>query len=283
MPLLRISGLEKAYAPRRSLSDRLLRRPVNRVAALTDISLSVAPHETLGLVGESGSGKTTLARSITRIVEPDAGVVELCGTNLLELSGRELAHARRRVQMVFQDPYTSLNPAMTVAAAIAEPALVHGLVRKAGARARVEQLMDQVGLPATLASRRPRELSGGQRQRVAIARSLAAEPEVLIADEAVSALDVSIQVQVLRLFARLREELGLTLILVSHQLATVAQLCDRVAIMHRGRIVEIGPTREVFADPRHQYTAALIEAHPGERGPRERRGRRSPLARSERP
>lgn len=271
-PILGIEGVRKAFV-NRSLADRLLARPGTRTLALDDVSLSVAPREALALVGESGSGKTTLAHSLVGLVKPDAGSVLLAGEEILRASREDRVGLRRRMQLVYQDPYTSLNPALPIGEAIIEPALVHRLVSREQAPARLAELLDQVGLSAGLATRRPRALSGGQRQRVAIARALAAEPEVLIADEAVSALDVSVQGQVIRLFARLQQELGLTLVFVSHQLATVAQLCERVAIMYRGRLVEIGPTSEVFAAPRHGYTATLIAAHPGGRRLRERASR----------
>ncbi|HEV7941538.1 MAG TPA: ABC transporter ATP-binding protein [Solirubrobacteraceae bacterium] len=263
-PVLKIEGLRKEFA-KRSLADLLAKRDGVRTLALDDVSLSIAPREALALVGESGSGKTTLARSLVRLVDPDAGSIEFHGSDILKCSRGDLSSIRRRIQLIYQDPYSSLNSAIKIGDAIIEPALVHHLVDKAGAASRLEELLGHVGLGPTLARRYPRALSGGQRQRVAIARALAAEPEILIADEAVSALDVSVQAQVIRLFARLRAELGLTLIFVSHQLATVAQLCERVAIMYRGQLVELGPTAEVFARPRHGYTAALIGAHPGGR------------------
>ena len=260
--ILRIEDLRLEFT-RRSLSDLLLRRPGTRTLALNDVSLLISPRQALAIVGESGSGKTTLARSIVRLVEPERGSIQFHGKDLLRASRRELPSIRRRIQLIYQDPYSSLNSAMKIGEAIIEPALVHGLIDRSQAPARLGELMDQVGLGAALAGRRPRALSGGQRQRVAIARSLAAQPEILIADEAVSALDVSVQAQVIRLFAHLQAELGLTLIFISHQLGTVAQLCERVAIMYRGTLVEAGPTAEVFATPRHGYTAALIRAHPG--------------------
>jgi peptide/nickel transport system ATP-binding protein len=260
--ILKIESLRLEFG-RRSLADRVMRRDGVHTLALDDVSLTIAPREALAIVGESGSGKTTLARSIVRLVEPDMGSIEFHEKDLLKTSRNQLPAIRRRIQLVYQDPYSSLNSAMKIGEAIIEPALVHGLIEKGQADARLRELMSQVGLGEALAERRPRALSGGQRQRVAIARALAAQPEILIADEAVSALDVSIQAQIIRLFARLQKELGLTLIFVSHQLATVAQLCERVAIMYRGRIVEIGPTTEIFSRPRHGYTAALIAANPG--------------------
>jgi oligopeptide/dipeptide ABC transporter ATP-binding protein len=268
-PLLSIEGVRKEFS-KRTLADRLAKRPGTRTLALDDVSLSIAPRDALALVGESGSGKTTLARSLVRLVDPDAGTIDFGGQDILKASRGELASIRRRIQLIYQDPYSSLNSALKIGDAIIEPALVHGLITKEQAPVRLQELMEQVGLNARLAERRPRALSGGQRQRVAIARALAAQPDVLIADEAVSALDVSVQAQVIRLFARLQAELGLTLIFVSHQLATVAQLCERVAIMYRGRLVEVGPTSEVFQRPRHGYTSALIGAHPGGRRLRDR-------------
>jgi oligopeptide/dipeptide ABC transporter ATP-binding protein len=267
--VLSIEGLRMEFV-KRSLSDRLAGRPGARTVALDDVSLAIAPRDALAIVGESGSGKTTLARSLVRLIEPDAGRIVFHGQDILQVSRREEASIRRRIQLIYQDPFTSLNPALRIGEAIIEPALVHGLLTAEQAPARLRELMDQVGLNERLADRYPRALSGGQRQRVAIARALAAQPEILIADEAVSALDVSVQAQVIKLFARLQEDLGLTLIFVSHQLATVAQLCERVAIMYRGQLVESGPTAEIFSSPRHGYTAALIKAHPGGRRLRER-------------
>jgi oligopeptide/dipeptide ABC transporter ATP-binding protein len=263
-PILEVEGLRKEYVKRGAV-DRIAKRPGMSTLALGDISLAVSPRDALAIVGESGSGKTTLAHSLVRLVRPDAGEIQFDGQDLLNASRGELNSLRRRIQLIYQDPYTSLNAALPIGEAIIEPALVHGLVEKASAGTRLEELMAQVGLNPALAERYPRALSGGQRQRVAIARALAAQPEILIADEAVSALDVSVQAQVIRLFARLQQELGLTLIFVSHQLAIVAQICERVAIMYRGSLVEIGPTAEVFAHPRHGYTSTLIRAHPGGR------------------
>ena len=262
-PIVEAVGLRVEFRPRSQWAYRAFGRGSEGTLALDDVSLSVAAQGALGIVGESGSGKSTFARSLVQLVQPDRGSVWFDGVNVLQLKGSSLAAARRKMQLIYQDPYSSLNPALTVAQAISEPALVHGLVAKADASRRVRELMGQVGLPTALQDRRPSELSGGQRQRVAIARSLSAAPDVLIADEAVSALDVSVQAQILALFADLRRDLGLTLIFVSHQLATVAQLCEQVAIMYRGRVVERGPTAEVFRRPRHGYTVALLEAHPG--------------------
>ncbi len=262
-PLLRAVGLTKRYGGTRGIVRRVMRLEVEQTLALDNVSLQVNRGESVGIVGESGSGKTTLVRSLVRLIPLDSGQVIFDGSDLSRLDTSELAQVRRRVQLIYQDPYSSLNPALSIGGAIAEPAVVHDLVSKADARSRAVELMDQVGLSPRLFDRRPRELSGGQRQRVAIARALATGPDVLLADEAVSALDVSIQAQILRLFDQLRRELGVTLVTVSHQLGTVAQLCDRVVIMHDGQVVEEGKTEVVFRAPAHSYTAELLAAQPG--------------------
>jgi oligopeptide/dipeptide ABC transporter ATP-binding protein len=261
-PLLAVSGLTRTFRTRRRARDLLLGRPAARLTAVDAVSFELGAGETLGLVGESGSGKTTLARCLIRLVEPEAGTVRYRDIDVTRADRATLRRVRRHVQMVYQDPYSSLNPRMTIADAVSEPARVHGLVDRSGAGELVAGLLDRVGLPRTVARRRPRELSGGQRQRVAIARALAVQPSVIIADEPVSALDVSIQAQILNLFAELVDELGVSLLFISHQLAVVAHVAERVAVMYLGRIVEEGPTSEVFARPRHPYTAALLAAHP---------------------
>jgi oligopeptide/dipeptide ABC transporter ATP-binding protein len=261
VPLLQLENVSKTFVPAGGMrSKRQQREPVR---ALDDVSLTVAQHETVALVGESGSGKSTLARVAMRLLTPDSGLVLLDGQDLLGMDRASLIAARRRIQMVFQDPYSSLNPQRTVGYAIAEPARVNRLVSSSEQAGYVEELLDRVGLPARLASRLPRELSGGQRQRVAIARALAVKPGMLVADEAVSALDVSVQAQILNLFETLREELDLTMLFISHQLPVVAHVADRVAVMYLGRIVEIGTPEDLFAHPAHPYTAGLIEAQPG--------------------
>jgi oligopeptide/dipeptide ABC transporter ATP-binding protein len=260
--LLQVSRLVKTYKGRQPLADRMRGKPAPTLTALDAVSLALNSNEVLGIVGESGSGKTTLARCIVRLETPDSGSVMFDGQDVLAASGAALRRIRRDVQMVYQDPYTSLNPRMSVREAISEPALVHGLIDKGETDRLVRELLDRVGLPNAAAHLRPRALSGGQRQRVAIARALALRPRILIADEAVSALDVSIQAQILNLFADLIRELGLGMIFISHQLSVIAQLSDRVAIMYLGRIVETGRTADVFAHPRHPYTAALLKAHP---------------------
>lgn len=230
--------------------------------AVDDVSLTLRKGEILGLAGGSGSGKTTLARCIIRLVEPDSGHVRLGDLDVLHAHGKQLRALRRRIQMVFQDPYASLNPRLTVGSTLVEVGRVHRRLGTTNADTFVGDLLHQVHLAGSTATRRPHELSGGQRQRVAIARALAAGPDVLIADEAVSALDVSVQAQLLNLFLDLRDEIGLSIIFVAHQLAVLAAVADRIAVMHKGRIVETGETAAVFQNPQHEYTRALIDAHP---------------------
>lgn len=268
-PLVEIEGISKSFGKRRPA------RTGDGVKAVDDVSLTIDRDETLALVGESGSGKSTLARIIVGLVEPDAGRIRFDGEDLLESSGEALKRARSRVQMVFQDPYSSLNPRLTVKRAIAEPALVHGLIDKGEEAQFVRQMLERVRLSSGSADKLPRELSGGQRQRVAIGRALAVKPELLIADEAISALDVSVQAQILNLFENLRSELGLTMLFISHQLPVVSHIADRVAVMYLGRIVETGEPETLFARPAHPYTAGLIAAQPGRR--RRRRGSRPPM------
>jgi ABC-type glutathione transport system ATPase component len=260
--ILRVQGICKDFGVRRTLAERISRKQAEPVRAVDEVSFELRRGEILGLAGESGSGKTTLARCIIRLVEPDEGLIELDGLNVRDAKGNQLRELRRRMQMVFQDPYSSLNPRMSVGAAIHEAGRVH---KRPGSEDRdqfVGDALERVHLSARLAKRRPRELSGGQRQRVAIARALAVGPELLIADEAVSALDVSVQAQLLNLFLDLREELDLAILFVAHQLAVLAEIADRVAIMNRGRIVEIGEAGSVFTSPQDEYTKALLAAHP---------------------
>jgi peptide/nickel transport system ATP-binding protein len=230
--------------------------------AVNGVTLSIAPGETVGLVGESGCGKSTLGRAMLRLVEPRAGKVSFDGTELTGLDPARLLGFRRRAQMIFQDPFAALNPRFTIGETLAEVFRVHRLCKPSEIPARVAALMQSVGLSPDLASRRPAALSGGQCQRVGIARALAVGPELLIADEAVSALDVSIQAQILNLLTQLCAERHLALIFISHDLGVIRHLCRRVAVMYLGRIVEEGPTEAVFSNPRHPYTEALLASIP---------------------
>ncbi len=258
-PLIRIRDLSKAFESKKSLSDTLFRREPDRLTALDGVSIDVQRGEALGIVGESGCGKSTLARCLVGIYEPSDGEIWYDGHRL----GAERSMGdRQRMQIVFQDPYSSLNARMRVGQAIAEVLSVHKIVPSLQVEARVTKLLDLVGLSADIASVYPRQLSGGQRQRVSIARALAVEPDVLVADEPVSALDVSVQATVLNLLSDLRDRLGLTLVMIAHDLSVVRHLCDRVAVMYLGRVVETGPTERLFADPRHPYTRALMAAVP---------------------
>ncbi len=261
--LLKVEGLSKSFPGRRDVLDAIRRRPVPRLVALDQISLELAPHEAVGIVGESGSGKSTLAKCLVRLIEPEAGTVTFRGQDVRAAHGRELAAIRRSMQLIYQDPYSSLNPLLSIQQALSEPAAVHGLLGGRGEQDYVAELLELVGLPPSVAPRRPYQLSGGQRQRVAIARAMATRPELLLADEAVSALDVSIQAQVLNLFDRLRSEQGIAIAFIAHQLAVVAHIADRIVVMYLGRIVESGPTDDVFRRPAHPYTAALLQSQPG--------------------
>jgi oligopeptide/dipeptide ABC transporter ATP-binding protein len=256
--LLEIEGLVKEYPVRRGL----LQRALGTVRAVDGVDLALRRGECLALVGESGSGKTTLGRCAVRLVEPTRGRIAFDGEDLLALRGGALRRRRRRFQMVFQDPYDSLDPRQRVGAAVAEPLAIHTPLDRVGRARRVGELLEMVGLAPDLASRYPHELSGGQRQRVGIARALAAEPDLLVADEPVSSLDVTVRAAVLDLLAGLRERLGLTLLLISHDLAAVERLADRVAVMYLGRIVEIGGRRNVLLRPLHPYTVSLLSAVP---------------------
>lgn len=262
--LLRVDGLKKFF----TLSDG------QRVHAVDGVSFSLTSGETLGLVGESGCGKSTLGRTIIRLLSPDAGTVHVNGKNLARLSDKELKPLRREIQMIFQDPYASLNPRSTVGRAIEEPLIVHGVKDPRVRAARVNWLLERVGLPAEAAQRHPHEFSGGQRQRIGIARALALNPKLIICDEPVSALDVSVRAQVLNLLADLREELGLSYLFISHDLSVVEHFCDRVAVMYLGRIVELAPRHRLWSQPLHPYTHTLLDAAPLP-DPTRRRGRRS--------
>jgi peptide/nickel transport system ATP-binding protein len=232
------------------------------VRALSEVSLEVARGEAVGLVGESGSGKSTMGRVMLGLTPATAGRVRLDGTDITGLSGKNARALRRRMQLVFQDPYSSLDPRRRVAAQIADGLLAHGLATRAELPDRVAALLDQVGLPPAHAQRYPHEFSGGQRQRIGIARALAVQPDFLVADEPVSALDVSVQAQVLTLLADLRARLGLAMLFISHDLPVVRSLCDRVMVLYLGRVMEEGQVADVFGNPRHPYTRALLSAAP---------------------
>jgi oligopeptide/dipeptide ABC transporter ATP-binding protein len=261
-PILEIAGLTKRFRLERTVADALRRRPHPAVHALNGIDLSVKRGETLGIVGESGSGKSTLARCIVRLIEPDEGTLRYDGVDIRALEGAQRRAFNRRVQMVFQDPRGSLNPRMTVRQTLAEALSVHRMRPKAQIPARIAELLDLVRLPREAADRYPHEFSGGQRQRIGIARALSVEPECLIADELVSALDVSVQAQVVNLLLELQQRLGLTVLFVAHDLRLVRHLSHRVAVMYLGGIVETGETEALFAAPRHPYTQALLAAAP---------------------
>ncbi len=254
--VLATRGLCKTYRDHSWFAKR------REVAAAVDVTLEVRRGQTLGIVGESGSGKSTVARCIVRLIDPSAGEILIAGTEIATLGAAALRPLRRRVQIVFQDPYRSLNPRRTVLEAIIEGPLNYGLPRAAAVE-RAKKLMELVRMDPESLSRYPHQFSGGQRQRICIARALAMEPELLIADEAVSALDVSVQAQVLALLEEIRERLHLAMLFITHDLRVAAQICDHVAVMSQGRVVEYGPAEEVFLRPQHDYTRALFEAAPG--------------------
>ncbi|SEE33031.1 oligopeptide transport system ATP-binding protein [Rhizobiales bacterium GAS188] len=234
-----------------------------KVRAVEDVSFELAAGEVLGLVGESGSGKTTIGQTILRLIDPTAGRILFRGADITALSSRQLKPFRREAQPIFQDPFGSLNPRMTVEAIIAEPLIVHGIGRdRAERRRRVLSLLEQVGLPRDSLTRYPHQFSGGQRQRISIARALAAEPALIIADEPVSALDVSIQAQIINLLRELQQRLKLAMLFIAHDLAVVEYISDRVMVLYLGRIMEIGPARSLIMAPKHPYTLALISAVP---------------------
>ncbi len=257
-PLLEVTGLRVHFTRRTGFFGA--RRET--VRAVDGVSLAVGRRDTLGLVGESGCGKTTLARAVLRLIEPTAGDVRFDGTNVLGLAPRPMRAMRRRMQIVFQDPWTSLNPRMTIGAAVREGLEIHRLAAGAEADRRVRQLLEEVGLPDDAVRRYPHEFSGGQRQRAGIARALAVKPDLIVCDEPVSALDVSVQAQILNLFADLQARRGLSYLFISHDLAVVRHLAPRVAVMYLGKIVEEGPVERILVSPRHPYTQALLSAVP---------------------
>ena len=256
--LVEIRSLSKVFRIRRGL----LQTEAAELCALNGIDLDIPAGETLALIGESGSGKTTLARCILRLLEPTEGEIHFDGEDLLAMSAARLRHRRRAFQMVFQDPYGSLNPRMRVGQILAEPLAVHDVVAPEGRAERVGELLELVGLSREAVSRYPHEFSGGQRQRIAIARALAPEPSFIVADEPVAALDASVRAQILNQLAHLQDRLGLTLLLIAHDLAVVEQMADRVAILYLGRLIELAPTALLFAAPQHPYTMNLLAAEP---------------------
>jgi ABC-type oligopeptide transport system ATPase subunit len=258
--LLSVRGLCK-YFP--IFSHGLFRRQVGLVKACHDVSFDLMPGETLGIVGESGSGKSTLARTLLRVTEPTSGSAIFRApdpVDLVSLSGRELKRLRPRMQMIFQDPFSSLNPRLTIAQIIGEPLTVHGRARGSELTDRVVEMMRRVGIRPEYRTRYPHAFSGGQRQRIGIARALILEPTLVVADEAVSALDVSVQAQIINLLMDLQEELGLSYLFIAHDLSVVRHIADHVAVMTRGEIVEYGPTARVFDNPEHAYTRRLLSS-----------------------
>ena len=267
-PLLSVRDLTKYFPIKRGIFGRVH----GNVRAVDGVSFDVAEGETLALVGESGCGKSTTGRAILRLIEPTSGSVRYAGQDVLSLGAGDLRALRRQMQIVFQDPFSSLNPRMSIGAIVREGLTIHGLAEGAEADARVKQLLEEVGLRPEYASRYPHEFSGGQRQRVGIARALSVEPRFIVCDEPVSALDVSVQAQVVNLLQDLQRDRGLAYLFIAHDLAVVRQIAQRAAVMYLGRIVEAGPTEALLAAPRHPYTVALLSAVP-EPDPSRRRSR----------
>ncbi len=258
--LVRVKNLKKYFPVTEGM---LIQRTVANVKAVDDVSFEIKRGETLGLVGESGCGKTTTGRCILQLEKATEGAIEFCGVDLTKLDEKALVPVRQRIQVIFQDPYSSLNPRMKVGDIIGEPMKVHRIIDDAAGRSkRTRELLNVCGLPSKFADRYPHEMSGGQRQRVGIARALALNPDFIICDEAVSALDVSIQAQVINLLEDLREEFHLTYLFIAHDLSVVRHLCNRVAVMYLGKMVELADSDELFDNPRHPYTQALLSAVP---------------------
>ena len=257
-PLLEVANLTKYYP----ITAGALRRVVGSVRAVDGVDVRLAPGETLALVGESGCGKSTLARTVVRLLEPTGGRISFRGQDVTRVQGSELRRFRRRIQMVFQDPYSSLNPRLSARQSVAEPMRIHRLYDRATERVRVDELLDRVGIPLQDADRLSGQFSGGQRQRIAIARALALQPDVLVLDEPVAALDVSTQAQIINLLRDLQGDLSVAYLFISHDLAVVRQIADRVAVMYLGKIVETGRAAEIYGRPTHPYVKALLSAVP---------------------
>jgi len=259
MPLLEARNLCKTFRTEQSAFGA---RGQSEVRAVDDVSLSIEPGETLGLVGESGSGKTTLGRMLVRLIEPDSGSISLEGQDVLAARGSALRHLRRNMQIIFQDPFGSLDPRMTVEQIVVEPLIIHGERDQQQRRERAAEMMRAVGMEASALMRYPHEFSGGQRQRIGIARALILRPQFIVADEPVSALDVSVGGQIVNLMRKLQREFSLTYLFISHSLPVVRYLATRIAVMYRGKIVEEGATEEITISPRHDYTRSLLAATP---------------------
>ena len=256
--ILEVTNLKKYFPVR----GGLLLKQVASIHAVDDVSFDIKREETLGLVGESGCGKTTLGRTILRLIKADAGKVSYMGRDLLKLNAREMRKVRLEMAMIFQDPYSSLNPRMTVADIISESIDIHGLAKGKEKKRRIIELMEKVGLAPFHIYRYPHEFSGGQKQRIGIARALAGNPKLLVADEPVSSLDVSVRAQILNLLKDLQEEFGLTYLYISHDLSVVKHMSDRVAVMYVGKLMEIAPSKDIYENPQHPYTEALLSAIP---------------------
>jgi oligopeptide transport system ATP-binding protein len=257
--LLTVTNLQKHFPIR---SGVLVERQVGEVKAVDDVSFHIHPGETLGLVGESGSGKSTTGYCILQLLKPTGGSIIFDGTELTTAGREPMRRMRRELQIVFQDPYSSLDPRMTVGDIVSEPLVVHGIGSRRDRRARVRELLDVVGFNPGFTNRYPHEFSGGQRQRIGIARALALNPKLIVCDEPVSALDVSIQAQIINLLKDLQHDFGLTYLFIAHDLAVVRSMSDRIAVMNKGQIVEIGPAEEVYTNPQEDYTKALLSAVP---------------------